>query len=128
MKIMRSIIFYVVSAILAIGFDQSMANAKEINWLSWNIGRASLAVSGTYRIRGEWQDEFHVKNFGTGETEDFLLCRLRLETDVRFSQQARLHLQLQDARAFGLSFSDQDFAAGNNPFHSRSPGHQSGIF
>ncbi|MGQ9689312.1 MAG: hypothetical protein ACUVXF_11080 [Desulfobaccales bacterium] len=73
-------------------------------------------MNGSYRLRGEWQDEFHVKTYGTGKTEDFLLSRLRLETDVRFSQQGRVHLQLQDARVFGSSFSDQDFAAGNNPF------------
>jgi len=116
-KIVRGIIFYIAFAIPSIGSIQSMANAEEINRLSWNIGGASLTVSGTYRLRGELQDEFHVKNFGTGETEDFLLSRLRLETDVRFSPNARVHFQLQDARVFGSSFSDQDFASGNNPIH-----------
>ncbi|MDZ7376187.1 MAG: hypothetical protein ONB13_06170, partial [candidate division KSB1 bacterium] len=71
----------------------------------------------TYPLRRELQDQFHVKNFSTGKTEDFLLSRLRLGTDVRFSPKARVHFQLQDAHVFGSSFSDQDFATGNNPFH-----------
>ncbi len=116
-KIIRSIIFYLVSVLLASGYVQSMANANETNRLSWSIDGVGLTVSGTYRLRAELQDEFHTKNFGTGKTEDFLLSRLRLETDIRFSQQARVHFQFQDARVFGSSFSDQDFASGNNPIH-----------
>lgn len=116
-KIVRGIIFHIAFAISAFVSFHSIVEAKEIKRLSWNIGSASLSVSGTYRIRGELQDEFNVKNFGTGKIEDFLLSRLRLETDVRFIQQARLHVQLQDARVLGSSFSDQDFAHGNNPFH-----------
>lgn len=85
--------------------------------LSWNLGQTTLSLSGSYRLRGEFQDEFNIKDFGTGQVEDFLLSRLRLETDLRFSQRFRLHFQLQDARVSGSSFSDQDFASGNNPFH-----------
>ncbi len=115
------IIFMVVLLLLQLfpGFGQS---TKPETSLSWNnrrlaVGRTLITINGSYRLRGELQDEFHVKNFGTGKTEDFLISRLRLETDVRFSPSARFHLQLQDAHVLGSSFSDQDFAAGNNPFH-----------
>lgn len=97
--------------------DRAAKTEKDLPWHNLKLGHTEITISGSYRLRGELQDEFHVKNFGTGKTEDFLLSRLRLDTDVRFSQQARLHLQFQDAHVFGSSFSDQDFSAGNNPFH-----------
>lgn len=90
---------------------------SEINHWSWHIGKTTLVLSGSYRLRGERQDEFHVKTYGTGKTEDFLLSRLRLETDIRLSQWMRAHFQLQDARVWGSSSSDRDFDLGNNPFH-----------
>jgi len=99
------------------GYVQQSINFQENNQSSWHIGKTILSLSGTYRLRGELQDEFHVKTFGTGNTEDFLLSRLHLKTDIRFSPRARIYLQLQDARVFGSSFSDRDFADGNNPFH-----------
>lgn len=90
---------------------------KAYPWHNQKIGRTKITVTGSYRLRGELQDEFQVKTFGTGKTEDFLLSRLRLETDIRFSQEVTMHFQLQDARVLGSSFSDRDFATGNNPFH-----------
>lgn len=97
--------------------DQAAKIEKNLPWHNLKFGRTKIAISGTYRLRFELQDEFHVKTFSTGKTEDFLLSRLRVETDIRFSQQARTHLQLQDARIAGSSFSDADFRSGNNPFH-----------
>ena len=97
--------------------QQIVASDKNFPWHNLKLGRTEITISGSYRLRGELQDQYHVKNFGTGKAEDFLLSRLRLETDVRFSQHTRIHVQLQDAHVFGSSFSDQDFASGNNPFH-----------
>ncbi len=87
------------------------------NRLNWNLGPIAISVNGSYRLRGELQNEFNIKNFATGRIEDFLLSRLRLEADFQLNQQGRLHFQCQDARVFGSSFTDNNFISGNNPFH-----------
>ncbi len=116
-SIFAIVFFSIVVAIPSIGYVQQTASHQETRGLGWQIGNTTLSLSGSYRVRGEVQDEFHVKTFGTGQTEDFLLSRLRFDTDLRFAPQLRLHFQLQDARIAGQSLSDQDFSAGNNPFH-----------
>jgi len=76
-----------------------------------------LSIGGTYRLRGELQDGFNIRTYGTGTREDYLLSRLRLELDLRLTPHSLIHAQIQDAEALGLSFSDKDFARGNNPYH-----------
>jgi hypothetical protein len=76
-----------------------------------------ISIGGTYRLRGEIQDEFNVKKYGTGTQDDFLLSRLRLEIDLKAAKNLRLHAQIQDAEVLGSSFSDKDFSGSNNPFH-----------
>jgi hypothetical protein len=76
-----------------------------------------LSIGGTYRLRGEFLDGFNIRTYGTGTREDYLLSRLRLDFDLRLSANSRIHAQIQDAEALGLSFSDEDFSGGNNPYH-----------
>jgi len=76
-----------------------------------------LSIGGTYRLRGELQDGFNIRSYGTGTREDYLLSRLRLDIDLRLSANFHIHAQIQDARTLGLSFSDKDFADANNPYH-----------
>lgn len=76
-----------------------------------------LSIGGTYRFRGEVQDGFNIRTYGTGTREDYLLSRLRLDIDLRLVANFCIHAQIQDAEALGLSFSDEDFAKGNNPYH-----------
>jgi len=76
-----------------------------------------LSMSGTYRLRGEVQDGFNIRTYGTGTRDDYLLSRLRLDFDLRLTANSRIYAQIQDAEALGLSFSDKDFSGGNNPFH-----------
>jgi hypothetical protein len=76
-----------------------------------------FSIGGTYRLRGELQDGFNIRAFGAGTQEDYLLSRLRLEMDLRLTPNFQIHAQIQDAEALGLSFSDEDFAKGNNPYH-----------
>lgn len=76
-----------------------------------------LSFAGTYRLRGESLDGFNVKTYGTGAREDYVLSRLRLDLDLRWESVLRIHAQVQDARALGVSFTDEDFAGGNDPFH-----------
>jgi hypothetical protein len=76
-----------------------------------------ISIGGTYRLRGEIQDEFNVRTYGTGAQDDFLLSRLRLEIDLKATKNLRIHTQIQDAEILGSSFSDKDFSGSNNPFH-----------
>jgi len=76
-----------------------------------------FGFTGTCRLRGEVQDGFNIRTYGTGRREDYLLSRLRLDLDLRWRPLLRVHAQIQDARAVGPSFSDEDFSGGNNPFH-----------
>jgi len=101
---------------LSPGYAEQPESLQENNQCSWHIGNITFSLSGTCRLRGEVQDDFNIRAYGTGSREDYLLSRLRLEIDSRWTSQLRLHAQIQDARALGLSFSDEDFAGGNNPF------------
>lgn len=118
----RAITFFITFGSIVFAFS-AFGNVHQLKYfqdkkqLSWNLGHTTLSLSGSYRLRAEFQNEFNIKNYGTGMLENFLLSRFRLETDLRFSQQFRFHFQLQDARVSGSSFSDQYFASGNNPFH-----------
>lgn len=77
----------------------------------------TIGIGGTYRLRGEIDDEFNVKKYGTGIQDDFLLSRLRLEIDIKLTKNLKIHIQVQDAKVYGSYFSDKDFKGGNNPFH-----------
>lgn len=101
----------------ALGVIHQPTHFQDEKRVSWNIGHTTLSLSGCYRLRGEFQKEFNIKNYRTNQIEYFLLSRLRLQTDLRFSQRFRLHFQLQDSRVSGLSLSNQNFASGTNPFH-----------
>ncbi len=74
-------------------------------------------IYGSYRLRGEVQDEFNINAYGTDQREKLLLSRLRLELNIKFNSKINAHFQFQDARVMGSSFADEDFASGNNPFH-----------
>jgi len=47
-------------------------------WNDISIRQSHISVNGSYRLRGEFQDEYDIKTYGTGDCEDFLLSRLRL--------------------------------------------------
>ena len=76
-----------------------------------------ISIGGTYRLRGEIDDEFNVRKYGTGTRDDFLLSRLRLEINLKVTKNLRIHTQIQDAEVLESSFSDKDFSGSNNPFH-----------
>jgi hypothetical protein len=84
-------------------------------WKNLRIGQAYLSLGGTYRLRSEFQHKYNIQEYGTGENEEFLLSRLRLDLDLKF-RNLRTFVQFQDARIFGSSFDDSDFAT-SNPYH-----------
>lgn len=86
---------------------------KNIN----DIKHTTFTIGGTYRLRGEVQDKFNVKTYGTGTQEDYLISRLRLHLDLQVTQKLSFFLEIQDAEVLGLSFEDKDFKGKNNPYH-----------
>jgi len=76
-----------------------------------------ISIGGTYRLRGEIDDEFNVKEYGTGTQDDFLLSRLRLEIDLKVAKNLKIHTQTQDAEVLGSRLADKDFSGSHNPFH-----------
>ncbi|MFH0728551.1 MAG: alginate export family protein [Pseudomonadota bacterium] len=75
----------------------------------------SFSVSGALRLRSEFQDEFTIKQYATGGSEDYLLTRLQVNFDAAFWK-LKTFTQFQDARIFWSSFEDSDFKV-SNPYH-----------
>lgn len=78
----------------------------------------TISFSGNHRFRGEIQENFNIKNYATGTTEDFVLSRLRLDLNLQMYKKMTLHLQLQDAHVWGFSIPDSKLT-GNNPMRDR---------
>jgi len=81
------------------------------------LGTTTLYISGAYRIRGEVQDNFNVKAYGTGIEEDYVISRLRLHLDLHLPNAVQFFTEIQDAEVLGVSFNDSDFSPNNNPYH-----------
>ena len=70
---------------------------------------ATLDVGGQVRVRFEDADGFTIKGYEPTGHDRLLLERVRLDLSVRFRNERRLFLQLQDAHAFLTRFTDDDF-------------------
>jgi len=116
---MKRILFFVLMLLAMKGFSQndSSSRPKGQNHLSFQKGKSELVISGTYRLRGEVQQNFNAKTYGTDGNETFLLSRLRLDLEYRFLNRLKLFTEIQDSRVAGSSFTDVDFQNKNNPFH-----------
>ena len=77
-----------------------------------------FSLSGSYRLRGEIQNDFTIKSYATGTAEDFVLSRFRLDFNLQVYTRLIIHLQLQDAYVWGFSIPDSKLL-GNNPVHDR---------
>lgn len=115
--ILPAFIVILCSPQLVCGDQEALTQKSSYPWKGIRLGSCILDIGGTYRLRGEVQDEHNIKTYGTGTQEEYLLSRLRLDLDLQLPHAIRLHTQIQDAEAWGLSFSDEDFAPGNNPYH-----------
>jgi hypothetical protein len=116
---MKRILVFVLIMLGFKGFPQNDSSSKPNgqNHLSVQKGKSELIISGTYRLRGENQQRFDAKNYGTDGNETFLLSRLRLDLEYRFANRLKLFTEIQDSRVAGSSFTDADFQDKNNPFH-----------
>lgn len=102
MKLIKALILVLFAFI--INEKSTMIYAQDIDF----------SFSGSYRLRGEIQNEYNIKKYATGVPEDFVLSRLRADFVLKFFEKLNLHLQLQDARALGFSIPG-DQLPGNNP-------------
>lgn len=116
---MKLIPFFILTGFALSAYSQSEnpVKPKGQNHLSFQNGKSELVISGTYRLRGEMQQNFNAKTYGNTGNEDFLLSRLRLDLEYRFANRLKLFTEIQDSRVAGSSFSDSDFQDKNNPFH-----------
>lgn len=116
---MKRILVFVLILLGFNGFTQNdnSPKLKDQNHLSFQKGKSELIISGTYRLRGEIQQNFNAKTYGELGKETFLLSRLRLNTEYRFAKRLKLFTEIQDSRVAGSSFTDADFQGKNNPFH-----------
>ncbi len=77
------------------------------------IGPFRLDIGGSVRLRYEYQNDFNQQRYADerrGFSRDgFLLQRTRLDFNLRFAEQARLYVELQDARVYGSDFRTDDF-------------------
>ena len=78
------------------------------------LGPFRFDLGGSVRFRYELRDDFSQQRYADRRTGDlrrdgFLLQRVRLELTVRFAEEARLFVQLQDSRAHGSDFTEDDF-------------------
>jgi len=99
----------------AFGGTEELPKSDAPAWKDISIGEYHLSIGGTYRLRYEFQDEYDIKKYGTGDHENFLLSRFRLNFDFKF-RNLKAFVQFQDARVFGSPFDDSDFNL-SNPYH-----------
>jgi len=76
----------------ASGYSNMTDETKDSHILQSDV----ISIGGTYRLRGEIDDEFNVKKYGTGTQDDFLLSRLRLEIDLKVTKNLRIHTQMRN--------------------------------
>jgi len=77
------------------------------------LGPFRLDIGGSVRFRYEYQNDFNQQRYADpapGRAKDgFLLQRTRLDFNLRFAEQARFYVELQDARVYGSDFRTDDF-------------------
>lgn len=77
------------------------------------LGPFRLDIGGSVRFRCEHQNDFNQQRYADparGFAKDhFLLQRTRLDFNLRFGHEARFYVELQDARAYGSNFTEDDF-------------------
>lgn len=81
-----------------------------------SLGPGKLDIGFDLRTRYEFSENFDVRRYGTGKSDDLLLLRTRLSLDYKFNDQAHVFVEVQDAR-YWLSDLDRDLWPLNCPFY-----------
>jgi hypothetical protein len=113
---LSAVIILIGLTLSAFSQSENPVKPKGQKHLSFQTGKSEFVLSGNYRTRGEIQQGYNIKTYGTDENETFLLSRLRLNLEYRYASRLKVFVQFQDARETGSSFIDADFLEKNNPF------------
>lgn len=73
-------------------------------------------MGGVFRLRQESLHGYLGSRYGSAENDGFLLARLRVHVEHERPGLGLLRAGFQDARAFGLPFSDSSFRGRNHPY------------
>lgn len=78
------------------------------------LGPFQLDIGGSVRFRYEYQNDFNQQRYADDRKpgfrrDHFLLQRTRLDLNLRFGEEARFYVELQDARAYDSDFKKDDF-------------------
>jgi len=74
-----------------------------------SLGPGKLDLGGSLRYRYEYFDNYNIKKYGTGQRDDVLLTRVRINVGYTLPQKLKVFVQLQDARFFLSSLDKDDF-------------------
>ena len=92
--------------------SEASPNAQDEFWAKGKgvqLGPLLFDFGGQARLRYENDDDFTLKGYAPGKNDQLLLSRLRLDFSLRYEEDARLFLQLQDAHPFLTQYRDSDF-------------------
>ncbi len=98
--------------------DAVKAPAKDWYSLLKDIpaGPGKLDIGFDLRTRYEYTDNFDVRRYGTETSDNLLLLRTRLNLDYKFTDQAHVFVEFQDAR-YWLSDLNRSLWTENCPFY-----------
>lgn len=91
----------------------TVAGARAGPFEDMPLGPLSLSLGGQLRLRFEYEDQFDVRGYAPGTTDQVLLERLMMNVDARWERRLRAHLELRDAHAFLTRLGRSDFPKSN---------------
>ena len=74
-----------------------------------SLGPGTLNIGGSLRFRYEFYNNYNIKQYGTEESDNMLLERLRLDIDYRLQENLHAFVQLQDAHFWFSELHADDF-------------------
>jgi len=106
-----------LAAVCLVAVSVCVAGAEETADQPWNarlkniaVGPGTFTFGGSMRFRYELLDNYNIKRYGTHETDNVLLERLRLDLEYKLYDNLRAFIQLQDAHFWLSDLHDRDFS------------------
>ncbi len=78
------------------------------------LGKAFLNANANLRLRYEYQNNYNIKKY-TNTRDDYLLERLRFNTELKTQKRFKLFIQFQDSHSIGCKLKNSDFK-GKSPY------------
>jgi hypothetical protein len=82
-----------------------------------NLRVAKLDIGGGLRLRCQSQENYNIKKYAQGN-DRLAEERLRMELILKFIENMRMFIQLQDAHVWGLNFTVKDFYPPYSPYEN----------